>query len=760
MSDDGLTFAGVVANSGGLGGLSTTATLTARWTAGLGAWTNIGLFPTPPGQAASSGVIHGPRGISQTGRFIVGQGYATTTNFRGFVWDRDGNAGAGKMYTLPTAGTTTGRALQTSADGTVVLGGESPNTSSGRAIVYRYDSGTDAYVGSYLPNGIDPSTGNPYTGTVDNLYMNPAGTMIVGMSFEFNTTLGAAQSWLTRWDWNSTTSAWDRMLLAVPTIGISSWYNNPNCSIPPQFIPVAVTDDGSRIVGIMPHSTCGSFVRGGFIYNSNDGLVRDIYDWMIAEGTPGMSDFAPPAGTNVPPRLGYPVDMSNDGNHIIGFGGPQTSGGPAWVWSAVDTGCVTPTVSLNPANVTFSRCASFIMNAGAGGSGPLTYQWNKNGSPIADGATGTGSTITGANAAQLRITKPNPTDAGSYTCTITGACGSVTTNAGVAAADPAAPQVANDTCATALAVGEGTFTYNACGAYADDLVEVNCQPTNGTTADMWYSYTPTFTGNVRISTCGTGYDTVLTAFDTCGGSQIACNNDYDTGPATSCTSTRSRIARLAVQQGVPVLIRASATSTITATGQLVIAAAPSAAVNDSCFNAVPAIIGANNFDTTEATADTTAACATTTVGRDVWFTFTAPYRGKLRLATCPGTTWNTVVSIYDACGGTSLACNDNANITGCSTQSIVSNFAIDQGQQVKIRVGGNSASAFGVGVLNVSLACAADFNADTVVDFFDYLDFVAAFSTNDPTSDFNSDGTIDFFDYLDFVADFSVGCGT
>jgi len=54
--------------------------------------------------------------------------------------------------------------------------------------------------------------------------------------------------------------------------------------------------------------------------------------------------------------------------------------------------------------------------------------------------------------------------------------------------------------------------------------------------------------------------------------------------------------------------------------------------------------------------------------------------------------------------------------------------------------------------------CAADFNGDTEIDFFDYLDFVAAFSTNDAAADFNQDGEIDFFDYLDFVAAFSTSC--
>lgn len=57
-----------------------------------------------------------------------------------------------------------------------------------------------------------------------------------------------------------------------------------------------------------------------------------------------------------------------------------------------------------------------------------------------------------------------------------------------------------------------------------------------------------------------------------------------------------------------------------------------------------------------------------------------------------------------------------------------------------------------------SANCAADFNADTVVDFFDYLDFVAAFSAGGSGADFNADTVIDFFDYLDFVAAFSSGC--
>lgn len=54
--------------------------------------------------------------------------------------------------------------------------------------------------------------------------------------------------------------------------------------------------------------------------------------------------------------------------------------------------------------------------------------------------------------------------------------------------------------------------------------------------------------------------------------------------------------------------------------------------------------------------------------------------------------------------------------------------------------------------------CASDFNCDGTTDFFDYLDYVAAFAGNVPSADFNEDSTIDFFDYLDFVSSFSTGC--
>jgi hypothetical protein len=54
--------------------------------------------------------------------------------------------------------------------------------------------------------------------------------------------------------------------------------------------------------------------------------------------------------------------------------------------------------------------------------------------------------------------------------------------------------------------------------------------------------------------------------------------------------------------------------------------------------------------------------------------------------------------------------------------------------------------------------CPADFNNDGILDFFDYLDFAAAFDAEAPAADMNADGQVDFFDYLDFVAIFDADC--
>jgi hypothetical protein len=58
----------------------------------------------------------------------------------------------------------------------------------------------------------------------------------------------------------------------------------------------------------------------------------------------------------------------------------------------------------------------------------------------------------------------------------------------------------------------------------------------------------------------------------------------------------------------------------------------------------------------------------------------------------------------------------------------------------------------------ITATCAADFNCDGFVDFFDYDGFVEAYQAGTLTADCEEDGFIDFFDYDCFVAAYEVGC--
>lgn len=55
-------------------------------------------------------------------------------------------------------------------------------------------------------------------------------------------------------------------------------------------------------------------------------------------------------------------------------------------------------------------------------------------------------------------------------------------------------------------------------------------------------------------------------------------------------------------------------------------------------------------------------------------------------------------------------------------------------------------------------ACLADFNQDTLLDFFDISAFLSAFGSTDPSADINNDGSFDFFDISAFLVAYAEGC--
>jgi hypothetical protein len=757
----------------------------------------------------STGTFMNPNAISSTGRFIVGLGYISTYNsaagntisantfqWRAWVWDAQGNGGLGSMTVLPTPFRTstntwrrrTGNPYAVSTDGTVILGAQEHNVGTtptadpdgGRYVVWRLNSGSGLYEMSYLPNGVN-SSGFPitYSSTPRTVLMNAAGTIIVGMAVDSN---GAA--YLGKWTWDAGTSTWSNPENLGSNLAVeATWLPGSvtSCGLPPIITPTSMTEDASVIVGSARYSTCGSFMTGGFIWTADDSAMLDWYDYLVAVGVPDVTAQYGPIGdlgdpTRGLPKLGTPLAITADGNAVAGAVlGPQFIVGapPSLVLFTGGPSCVPPVVTGQPTTPTnFSACtSSIILNTSAAGTLPIAFQWHKGGAPLSDGATPSGSVITGATSFQLRVNPPlTPSDAGTYHATATGPCGTPASSSNaIVQLDPAFPAATNDVCLDAMPVGMGTNVLapaqSPCGAYINDPANSASCFNGALKTDRWFAFTPSSAGNYRVETCGANYDTVLSLFDDCGGPELACNDNYTTGPSAGCTSNRSRIGSYALSAGETYYIRIAAPIntflSTTSTMNLSITIAPPSAPNDSCSLATPAILGSNPFDTTEATTEGFgASCAPTAVdSRDVWFQYTPPTPGLLRAATCPGTTINTVLTIHDGLCGSELACNDNANVAGCTNQSIIQNFHVDAGRTYAFRVSGNNGATLGAGVLTLSLDCDADINNNGVIDLADLSILLTNFGCSSGcTVDLNGDGVTDLADLSILLGGFGQAC--
>jgi len=76
-----------------------------------------------------------------------------------------------------------------------------------------------------------------------------------------------------------------------------------------------------------------------------------------------------------------------------------------------------PTITTQPVSETVAAGSAFTLTVAASGAGALSYQWSLNGAAIA-----------GATAASYTVLSASASDAGSYTVTVTGSSGSVTSS--------------------------------------------------------------------------------------------------------------------------------------------------------------------------------------------------------------------------------------------------------------------------------------------------------------------------------------------
>jgi hypothetical protein len=101
---------------------------------------------------------------------------------------------------------------------------------------------------------------------------------------------------------------------------------------------------------------------------------------------------------------------------------------------------------------------------------------------------------------------------------------------------------------------------------------------------------------------------------------------------------------------------------------------------------------------------------------------------------------------------------DGSDISGATGATYnIAAATLDDAGEYRVVVS-NSCGSLPSDAVLLTVNCAADFNGDQTVDFFDYLDFAQSFANEEESADFNGDNQVDFFDYLDFVQAFEQPC--
>jgi uncharacterized delta-60 repeat protein len=291
-----------------------------------------------------------------------------------------------------------------------------------------------------------------------------------------------------------------------------------------------------------------------------------------------------------------------------------------------------PVILTQPANQALPAGDNASFHVDAGGKLPLSYQWRKDGASIFD-----------ATNSSYFISTAQTNQAGNYTVVVTNTIGAVTSS--IAALTVFAPQApANDACSGAVEMtADTTYFVDTTAATETDDPTPGCASSFG--RGVWYAFTPSISGVVTISTCGSGFDTVLAVYTGSCGALTPVNCGEDNGPA--CSGPEASVSFNGTA-GTTYRILAGGYGGGAGILNLVARLPMTPPPNDNFASRIPlagptnAVIGTNVGATKEPGEPNHAG---NPGGKSVWWTWTAPAGGNV-LVTTFGSSFDALLAIY------------------------------------------------------------------------------------------------------------------
>ncbi len=277
-------------------------------------------------------------------------------------------------------------------------------------------------------------------------------------------------------------------------------------------------------------------------------------------------------------------------------------------------------------------------------------------------------------------------------------------------------QIANDNCENAIPIGEVIDeTFSTIGATTDGPFHAD-SPCLGASDDpsldslyndIWYLYSPTFSGFALYSLCGTAdFDTKIAVYQsgaTCplqDSDLLDCNED-----AGTCANSTSEVV-FQVTEGESYLLRLAGFGTSSpgeeGQGLFSVTEFVPGVANDFCSGAIDISVGlGQEFDSFSATTDgpmhdPANPCfqfGDNSIQSDIWYNFTPDFSGPVLWATCDNVSFDTRLGVYGPdvdCVGLSdddlFECNDDGS--GCANYSSSLFFEVEEGRTYLLRLGG------------------------------------------------------------------------